>query len=187
MRRPGPNALHEAAHAVVAFVVGIEVEEITIKRHSSYGGMVTLGDSDGNNKDALLRLFVVMAGPTADAKVRRYRFRATDVDTAWEVAGQLAGGDSKQTAALMRSAYTGASVFVGFEWESIVRIAEALEERRTMTGDEARALWVDQVELYGDLKEMQRDVIQEVMRIYDHGDPKHEKGKQPRRNRRWPK
>lgn len=143
-------AFHEAAHAVVAFVLGIELKSATIVpaadrarkvRHRSplRGIKIEIDGSDHARAWAQPAIMICLAGPIAHGRrrpqSRRESYGRGDVETAFDLAVQVCGSGEIATA-ILQSLLLETVTLVERHWKDIEAIAAALLEKATLTGSE---------------------------------------------------
>jgi hypothetical protein len=141
-RHPGRKALayHEAGHAVIGYVLGLEIEQITIIPNETslgqcrYRGWET--SEAGGDLDSHLRL--LLAGGVAEEIATGAPSRGSDERRALALA--LARGDGEAEAA-ERMAAAGSLVarFLEEHWPVVKALAVALRRDRELDGPEAMA------------------------------------------------
>jgi ATP-dependent Zn protease len=135
---PKHIAYHEAGHAVIGHVLGCEVRMATIKPKYS-----SLGSADvqpGGAVDvATAHIKVDLAGPLAERLVSPHSFfdlihRGSQKD--WRSAWKAAQRDEDVILGLIHET----KALVQRHREAIARVAAALLERETLTGDDIRRI-----------------------------------------------
>ncbi|RUW01101.1 MULTISPECIES: hypothetical protein [unclassified Mesorhizobium] len=146
------TAYHEAGHAVVAFLQFFKIEFATIKPAGEAAGMVksmARGKVDPDIATPAMRakiealIIVTLAGDIAQRKhqaksVRRWHASA-DRQQAADLALSICGSGESATAYLAWLDIVTRNIVEG-RWSVIERVAAALLERETLTGDELRAV-----------------------------------------------
>lgn len=150
------TAYHEAGHAVIGLILGYEVSKVTIrprysylgmawtsrKRHSSQGS--TEVQAGSTESDDFGHICIELAGPLAEQLVNSAPFeeliwRGSEGD--WQAAQRRARRiDRRRAHALIDLLMEETRPLVEQHREAIARVAAALLERETLTGDAIKAL-----------------------------------------------
>ena len=142
-------AHHEAGHAVVANRLGLMVRSVSI---AADGGGLTKLTGVGSGERAIL---ITLAGPYAQRRYAphsRWRWRnhlgflpqaghARDFDIVTALIGRMEHGTVKVSRAYRRYVEVRAEELVEQYWQRIEAVAQALIERRTLTGDEMKVIF----------------------------------------------
>ena len=125
------TAHHEAGHCLAALSLGHRVKNITDE------GVIELGLKSNPNL-IFNRALIAASGPMAE-----HRFRSTTKDQRiefWHGAAWKADGDKIKRVGDTAAVFRHARKLVGANWSSIERVAQALQQRGELTGDEINAL-----------------------------------------------
>ena len=140
------TAIHEAAHAVAAIRCGLVFEFVTAEPDEDLDGAlhwIELDDELGLSMPAEALAMVSLAGPCAEAKLRRLRpdrvFAGVAALDDRESVAQL-GLSEEQFVTASRDALD----LVERDWTIIERIAAALESRGSLSFDEVETLVLDE-------------------------------------------
>jgi ATP-dependent Zn protease len=137
---PKHVAYHEAGHAVIGLMLGCEVRMATIRpRYSSLGSV----DVQPGGSVETAQIKVDLAGPLAERLVSPLSFfdlinRGSRTD--WLSAWKAARRDEDVILDLIRET----KALVQQYRDAIVRVATALLERETLTGDDIKSLILEQ-------------------------------------------
>jgi hypothetical protein len=138
--RPTPDAVHEAAHAVVAVLLGCRFPEVSLPDATGYGGGVeTVAplSADGNLSAAAISL----AGPLAERRIDlvddwdvRYRAHRREFEGRCAPDGRAASEAGEEVAErlLQRTEL----------WEAVLEVAQLLDEHAPRTYEEIQIVVV---------------------------------------------
>lgn len=140
-------AYHEAGHAVIGFVLGYDVGKATICKQSLLGSVevsskrYSSAEDDFDDSDDIC---IDLAGPLAEQLVSRIPFEELICHGAcgdWQSARKTAGRINRQYAdRLIDMLMEETRALVEHYKEAIARVAAALLEHETLTGDEIKRL-----------------------------------------------
>jgi 8-oxo-dGTP pyrophosphatase MutT (NUDIX family) len=134
------TAYHEGGHAVVGIHWNVPVRKVTIVPREGDRGHIEL---DGDGGDPVGDLIATLAGPAASARIAARLGGRSDR----AVAAQLAEGLAPPGAAddLLNVAGEAAREIVNDPetWRQVEAVAEALLERRTLTGEEVKQIMAE--------------------------------------------
>lgn len=148
------TAFHEAGHAVIAWRFRLKVRSATIVPTIGTSGEVASAsplrgihlDHDGSDRAhqrAETAIIVYLAGPAAQRRHSPHSWRSyhgrIDHSAAADLALRL-NGSVEVTNAHLKYLVIVARDMVAASWAHIERVADALVERGTLTGDEVAAL-----------------------------------------------
>lgn len=170
-------AYHEAGHAVVALREGVAFRYVTIlpsgdaEGHLKHFAAVRDPDllTDRDNSPKLLfylmkRIRVALAGDIAGRRFSPRSFRTyqglSDRHNAIDLAEKFFDGNSKILEARMKVFYLETEAIIDLCWSQVVAIAQALLERKKITGREARVLRNDAIAAKIRRAEAERQAIQ---------------------------
>lgn len=145
------TAYHEAGHAVVAFFNGFRIEYATIRRDGDTAGMVKVkprGKLDIESASPVMRdkverwIVMTLAGDIAQRKFasRSSRTWQTTADrlTATDLALSVCGSGESATAYIAWLQIVAREI-IEARWVFVERVATALLEKETISGNEIRA------------------------------------------------
>lgn len=138
------TAYHEAGHAVVAVYLMVRIRHVTIKARKDTAGHVALLRPARGMKETHARGIIALAGEAAQRRfnprsVRRHHGEG-DRKAVDRYAKEYSGGSARYNKALVDLWQIRADDLVKLCWPTIVRVAEALLERRTLPYSEVCAL-----------------------------------------------
>jgi len=151
-------AYHEAGHAVIGLKLGYEVGRVTIrkrysslgsaqisrKRHSSLGSTEVQAGGVSPDNDDFGHICVDLAGPLAEKLVSRIPFDELIEYGArgdWRAAQKCARRiNRRQSETLIDALMEETKALVQQHEQAIARVAAALLEHETLTGDEIKSL-----------------------------------------------
>jgi hypothetical protein len=145
-------AYHEAGHAVIAQKLGASLKRVSIKACDQYRGIVRyrglkiVDDMDRGRLRAERVIMIALAGPAAQRRYRKSSWRtyhgSDDYRQVMKLAAYFFPWDAKTQKAFVRWLELRTEWLVDQHWPAIERLAHALMERTTMTGDEVKvAIW----------------------------------------------
>lgn len=156
MKKRETTAYHEAGHAVAAFLNGFEIEFATIKRCGDAAGMVKAlpkGKLDLRNGSPHMRakiescLIMTLAGDAAQRKFAPRSSRnwqtSSDRESATDMALAVCGTGESATAYIAWLAIVTRDL-IQSRWQSVERVAAALLEKETLSGQEVREAIIGQ-------------------------------------------
>jgi hypothetical protein len=161
------TAFHEAGHAVALVILGLPLKNVDVltrrypdgASHGASHSEVDFSDYVGKGIDAVKPWMIQsLAGPIAELRVHRDSRLATKSGKKdWEMASQFAALanyegpipedgnlnlkiDPSRFRPQLEAASDEAAKIVGAHWPVIVRVAEMLISRKSLTGDEVAAI-----------------------------------------------
>jgi hypothetical protein len=139
-RRDWDVALHEAAHAIIAHSQGAEVEEIT-RCHTNGPACVTLTD-DGVAWESQIMYRLASREALRLAELPDSIACRTDIRQAHEIARAALGNDEKRAAAKVKELGERVAGMLTEDkyTRQLLKVARALSERISLSGDEFREL-----------------------------------------------
>ena len=163
-RRLKETAIHEAGHAVAAIFLCHKLRDVSVVPSRSYDGRTRsrwrtrfgearIGYLEDHHVGAIQRhIMVCLAGREAARRVvRRPRGCESDLDSVLALLDRLQT-DETEANLLWRLLEHRTRKLIACRWVSVERLADALLDRETLSGDEARAVALDV-----DLEEMRRE------------------------------
>jgi len=148
------RAIHESAHALVAYVVKEQIEGVSARKDplGEHAGFTKLARPRQITEDGIRnRLAVLMAGEIADlfgGADDEYREWASESDRS--AAQRLAEViNPKHPGLAVASARLRAAVLVAGHWRALRAFAEDLEQRRSMNGPAAHILLEQAIRKHG--------------------------------------
>lgn len=162
-------ALHEAGHAVVAFELGVEIEEVSIIGQGNVGGWVTTkpGDRLVSRQDVSISITIAMGGRAADMVLGDGAHAGAMADLAaasrmlenaicqWGLFGSLrwrkdVNGRDEAIEALIASELDArleeAMAIIEHRHEKVEELAKLLITERVLSGNRVAALYNDRAE-----------------------------------------
>lgn len=146
------TAYHEAGHAVMAQLCGQRITEVEIIGDAEHSGSVRslrIHEEQESDVDPSIPtapterlLLCLVAGMVAEAMVSGHRSwdeGCKDLDTAVRLAMQVVG-DCERVLPFLELAREHTESLLRINWPAVERLADALMERRRMTGEEVRRL-----------------------------------------------
>jgi hypothetical protein len=134
---PGRKALayHEAGHAVVGYVLGLEIERLTIVRSETCLGRCFYREWDDSEAahDPERRLLLFLAGPIAEEIATATLSRALDERRALDLARAGARSDA-DAARVVAGARSSLGRFLASRWPAVQAVAVALRKDRELDG-----------------------------------------------------
>ncbi|MFB3901922.1 MAG: hypothetical protein ACE15E_00575 [Acidobacteriota bacterium] len=157
-------AYHEAGHAVMAWWHGLAIRKATIVPHKDYLGSVTHfkkllptdeTDLRPSQRDLLeRRIMVLLSGPEAERKFRgHYSHKGSGHDRhyAFDHLASLTGPSEDELNTYMKLLWLRTRRILDFApvWACVTAVANALLEKRSLTGSEIKALIAEREGLTG--------------------------------------
>jgi hypothetical protein len=142
------TAVHEAGHAVISTLWGIPVQKVTIVPREDDVGHVEF--EPGATCGLVADLVATLAGPAASARIGARRGDRSDRAIAAQLADGLTGADEADE--LLKLVQDGVRDLVDDPetWAQIEAVAQALLERRMLSGREVLEIMADVVAEGGD-------------------------------------
>lgn len=140
------TAYHEAGHAVVAHVLGLDIEKVTIIGDEESAGqcIAPLPENfmpyDDEDYELMEKhLMTNMGGAAADElrKGERPSLIGNDRDGAFDLVSRLAGGNEDEQLEISEQAHQKAKRILGSKWGAVESLAETLIRCEELNGDQA--------------------------------------------------
>ena len=146
------NAIHEAAHAVLNIIYGIEVDRVTIDdcNHMCYVAKTKLDEypvSDLMPDKVKHAIYCLFAGEIAEAKLKNIEIGiedlpiSDDVTIAYNLHFEYNKDKDRKTIDVeMNKLFYESILIVNKHWNKIKLVAHELQMKKTLTGNEVKSL-----------------------------------------------